>query len=104
MKSKSKKSRCIVIRKGKLMNSVTLQVQGEDIPSTKENSIKCLWKRFDDSLTDRKNITSTEKQTEEWLRKIEKSGLPGKFKAWLYQHGLLPRLMWLLSLSSYDEC
>ncbi|RXN04866.1 hypothetical protein ROHU_009463 [Labeo rohita] len=58
----------------------------------------CLGKWFDDSLTDRNNISSTEKQTEEWLRKIEKSGLPGKFKAWHYQHGLLPRLMWLLTV------
>lgn len=30
---------------------------------------------------------------EEWLR-TEKTGLPGKFKACLYQHILLPRLMW----------
>ena len=25
-----------------------------------------------------------------------KSGLPGKFKAWLYQHGILPRILWPL--------
>ena len=29
---------------------------------------------------------------------IKKSGLLGKFKPWLYQHGLLPRLMWLLTV------
>ncbi|XP_030008310.1 uncharacterized protein LOC115431800 [Sphaeramia orbicularis] len=98
MKFKPKKSRCMVIRKGKVTNRVTLHVQGEVIPSIRENPIKCLGKWFDDSLTDRKNISSTEKQAEEWLRRIEKSGLPGKFKAWLYQHGLLPRLMWLLTV------
>ncbi|RXN28661.1 reverse transcriptase [Labeo rohita] len=98
MRFKPKKSRYMVIRKGKLTNRVTLHVQGEVIPSLKENPIKCLEKWFDDSLTDRKNISCTEKQTEEWLRKIEKSGLPGKFKAWLYQHGLLSRLMWLLTV------
>ncbi|KAL0148227.1 hypothetical protein M9458_056459 [Cirrhinus mrigala] len=98
MRFKPKKSRYMVIRKGKLTNRVTLHVQGEVIPSLKENPIKCLGKWFDDSLTDRNNISSTEKQTKEWLRKIEKSGLPEKFKAWLYQHGFLPRLMWLLTV------
>ncbi|KAL0183880.1 hypothetical protein M9458_019576, partial [Cirrhinus mrigala] len=29
---------------------------------------------------------------------IDKSGLPGKFKAWIYQHGVLPRLLWPLSV------
>ena len=27
---------------------------------------------------------------------VDKSGLPGKFKAWIYQHGILPRLLWPL--------
>ncbi|XP_038549725.1 uncharacterized protein LOC119883236 [Micropterus salmoides] len=55
-------------------------------------------KWYDKSLSDRNNISSTEKQAEDWLRRIEKSGLPGKFKAWLYQHGLLPRLIWLVTV------
>ncbi|XP_060066953.1 uncharacterized protein LOC132547205 [Ylistrum balloti] len=39
-----------------------------------------------------------QKQATEWMRKIDKSGLPGMFKAWIFQHGLLPRLMWPLML------
>ena len=31
-------------------------------------------------------------------RRTTRWGLPGKFKAWLFQHGLLPRLMWLLTI------
>ena len=60
----------------------------------------CTYKRMfkDESLKDSNNVCSTEKQAEGWLKKIEKSGLPGKFKAWLYQHGLLPRLMWLMTV------
>ena len=27
---------------------------------------------------------------------MDKSGLPGKFKAWIYQHGVLPRILWPL--------
>ena len=30
----------------------------------------------------------------EGLHAIEKSELPGKLKAWCFQHGLLPRLLW----------
>lgn len=98
MKFKPKRSRSMVIRNGKLTNRIKLHVQGEVIPSIEENPIKCFGKWFDDSLTDRYNIASTEKKTEEWLRSIENSGLPGKFKAWHYQHGLLPRLIWLLTV------
>ena len=32
------------------------------------------------------------------MKHIDKTGLPGKFKVWLFQHGLLPRLMWPLML------
>ncbi|XP_078587744.1 uncharacterized protein LOC144868686 [Branchiostoma floridae x Branchiostoma japonicum] len=98
MKFKPKKSRCMIIKKGKVTSRFKLEVQGEPIPSIVGNPVKCLGKWFDDSLTDRKNASSTVAQTEEWLRRIEKSGLPGKLKAWLYQHGLLPRLMWLLTV------
>lgn len=31
-----------------------------------------------------------------WLLAVNKSGPPGKFTAWLYQHGILPRLLWPL--------
>ncbi|XP_034721949.1 uncharacterized protein LOC117940937, partial [Etheostoma cragini] len=98
MKFKPKKSRSMVIRNGKLTNRFKLHVQEEVIPSIEENPIKCLGRWYDNSLSDRNSIASMEKQLEEWLRRIEKSGLPGKFKAWLYQHGLLPRLMWLLTV------
>ena len=63
----------------------------KDTPLIEENPIKCLGKWYDSSLKDRGSVSRTEKQTEEWLLKIKSSGLPGKFKTWLFQHGLLPR-------------
>lgn len=45
----------------------------------------------------------TEKQADEWLRKIERSGIPEKFKAWLFPHGLIPRLMWLLTMYEVED-
>ena len=38
-------------------------------------------------------------QVEEGLRRIDKSDLPGKFKSWIFQHGLLPRLLWPLMVN-----
>ena len=35
-----------------------------------------------------------------WLTNVDKSGQPGKYKVWLYQHGILTRLSWHLTL--YD--
>ena len=35
-------------------------------------------------------------QTGKWMEIIDKSGLPGKYKAWCYQHGILPRITWPL--------
>ena len=31
-----------------------------------------------------------------WLTRVDKSGLPGCFKAWIYQHAVLPRILWPL--------
>ncbi|XP_031136520.1 uncharacterized protein LOC116036966, partial [Sander lucioperca] len=51
---------------------------------------------FDCSLKDAASIRATNEQLESWLTTVDKSGLPGKFKAWLYQHGILPRILWPL--------
>lgn len=60
-----------MIRKLKVTDAFKFQVQEEDNPTIKEKQ----W------------------STDEWLRKIDISGLPGKLMSWIYQHGLLPRLM-----------
>ena len=98
MEFKPKKSRSMVIKKGKITDRFKLKVQGEEIPSILSNPIKCLGKWYDETLGDTANKRKTEVQLMEWLNKIEKSGLPGKYKAWIYQHGLLPRVMWMLTL------
>lgn len=75
-----------------------LQIQGEVIPPIDENPIKCLGKWYYFSLMDRTNVARMEKHIEERQRKIKGLGLPIKFKAWLHQHGLLLRLIWLLTI------
>ncbi|XP_052223903.1 uncharacterized protein LOC127839559 [Dreissena polymorpha] len=98
MKFKPKKSRSLIIKKGKVTKQFTQQVQGEDIPSIIDSPVKCLGKWYDASLKDTNNITRVKNQLQDGLKLIDQTGLPGKFKAWLYQHGFLPRLMWPLML------
>ena len=98
MRFKPRKSRALVIRKGQPTKKFNLTVQGEDIPSIMDSPIKCLGKWYDATLQDGNNIKRIKNQLTEGLKQIDKSGLPGKFKAWLFQNGLLPRLMWPLML------
>ena len=51
---------------------------------------------FNESLRDKESIEDTKKNLLSWLRTVEGSGLPGKYKAWIYQPGILPRLTWFL--------
>ncbi|XP_052245600.1 uncharacterized protein LOC127854577 [Dreissena polymorpha] len=98
MKFKPKKSRSLIIKKGQSTKKFNLQVQREDIPSIMDSPIKCLGKWYDASLNDTNNVKRIKGQLNEGLKQIDRSWLPGKFKAWLFQHGLLPRLMWPLML------
>ncbi|XP_060584269.1 uncharacterized protein LOC132740392 [Ruditapes philippinarum] len=98
MKFKGVKSKSLIIKKGKTTDRFVLRVQNEEIPSITKNPIKCLGKWFDASLVDKDNVKKLENQVEEGLKKIDRNNLPGKFKAWLYQHALLPRLIWPMML------
>ena len=98
MKFKTVKSRSLVIKKGQMTERFKLYVQNEEIPSIVANPIKCPGKWFDASLHDRDNVRKLERQVEDGLKKIDRCRLPGKFKAWLYQHALPPRLVWSLML------
>ena len=51
-------------------------------------------------MCDTESITEMRQQTKEWLDSVDKSGLPGSYKARCYQHGILPRLTWQLFI--YD--
>lgn len=42
------------------------------------------------------SVQATCQGLESWLRAVDRSGLPGMFNAWIYQHGILPRILWPL--------
>ena len=95
MKIKPTKSRSLVLKKGKISEQ-KFQIGDEIIPTVSEKPVKCLGKYFDDTLGDTRNVSDTTKQLDTWMTTIDKSALPGKYKAWIYQHGVLPRVLWPL--------
>ena len=98
MKFKPGKSRSLVLQKGKVNRSARFKVAGETIPTITEKPVKSLGKWFDGSMKDHIAIKRIGGDLEGWLTKIDKSGLPGTFKAWIYQHAVLPRILWPLLL------
>ncbi|XP_060589724.1 uncharacterized protein LOC132744948 [Ruditapes philippinarum] len=96
---KPRKSRCLVVRKGKVTDRFKLTIQKEEIPSLVNNPVKCLGKWFDSTLKDTKSQGRLKQHVEEGLKRIDKSELPGKYKAWIFQHGLLARLIWPLMVN-----
>ncbi|XP_076079229.1 uncharacterized protein LOC143049501 [Mytilus galloprovincialis] len=95
MKFKPSKSRSLIVRKGKVQDE-TFELAGEKIPTVGEKPVKCLGKKFDATPANMVNMGEVQVQLVEWLTKIDKSGLPGRYKAWIYQHGVLPRILWPL--------
>ncbi|XP_029359637.1 uncharacterized protein LOC115044643 [Echeneis naucrates] len=90
------KSRSLVLKKGKVTDRFRFSLGVHQIPSVTERPVKSLVKVFNCSLKDADSIKATSADLEGWLRTVDKSGLPGGFKAWVYQHGILPRILWPL--------
>ena len=77
IKVEPKKSMCFVLNK-----RIISQIIGGPIVN---NPIKCLGNWH--------GLIHPDKGTQaSWLKKEDKSGLPGQHKCWIYQHAILPRL------------
>lgn len=96
MRFKPEKSRSLVLKRGKVSDQFRFSLASILIPTVTDKPVKSLGKTFDCSLKDAASTKATNDQLESWLTTVDKSGLPGKFKAWLYQHGILPRILWPL--------
>ena len=101
MSFKPTKSRSLVLKKGRVADKFRFSISGTPIPTISEKPIKSLGKFFDSSLRDAASIKATCEELEGWLKDVDKTGLPGKFKAWVYQHGILPRILWPLLLYEF---
>ncbi|XP_049336392.1 uncharacterized protein LOC125802421 [Astyanax mexicanus] len=96
MSFKPSKSRSMVLKKGKVIDKFRFSISGTVIPTITEQPVKSLGKLFDSTLKDSAAIQKASLELGTWLTKVDKSGLPGRFKAWIYQHSILPRILWPL--------
>ena len=96
MKFKPVKSRSLVIKRGKVEDRCRFKIGNDIIPTVTEKPVKSLGKLLDKTLSDREAIQEMKQQLSGWIETMDKSGLQGKFKAWCYLHGILPRLLWPL--------
>ena len=94
---KTKKSRSLVLKQGKLVD-FHFTLCGKEIPTIQEQPVKSLGRWYTEDLRDTKRVEETSKQINEGLNSIDKCGLPGKLKLWCLQYGLMPRIMWPLTV------
>lgn len=92
---KPKKCRSLSLVKGR-HKVVHFHIAGVRIPTVQEEPVKSLGRWYSLPLTDRHRGVEIQRQMEEGFRSIDKCGLPGKLKAWCFQLGLPPSLMWPL--------
>lgn len=71
---------------GKVVDKFCFFIDGVLVPSIAKKSVTSLDKVFDCSLKDISAVQTTFKKLENSLSTVDKSGLPSRFKTWLYQH------------------
>ncbi|TWW54580.1 hypothetical protein D4764_0274410 [Takifugu flavidus] len=97
MEIKPSKSGSISIVKGQLANE-RFHINNEPVPTILEKPIKSLGRWYSAELKDSKQVEQLKQDTISGLRQINSTALPGKLKLWCFQFGLLPRLMWPISI------
>ena len=95
---KAKKSRSLVLRKGKLDKEFHFSLGEEVIPSVSDQPMKSLGCWYTKELRGTKRVAKIKGKLEEGLKAIHECALPGKLKLWCLQFHLMPRLMWPLTL------
>lgn len=91
---KPEKSRSLLLRKKAHPGPVPFQDQR--VQSSQEGKIKSLGKWYRVYLNDKQSVRAMITKADTWMTSLEKSGLPGKYKAWGYQHRVLHTLLWPL--------
>ena len=99
---KPEKCRSLVIKKGKV-SQMTPSIGGNPITSITEKPIKYLGKLYNRALNDWEQAEEVLKETKQGLEKFGETKLPGRYKDWMVQHMLLPRLMWPLTIYNFPE-
>ena len=99
---KPEKSRSLVIIGGKVSNKTPF-IGEVPVTSITEKPIKYLGKRYNKTLNEQEQAREVLVELKQGLKEIEKTVIPGRYKAWMFQHMLLPRLMWPLTIYNIPE-
>ena len=91
------KCRYLVIYKGEVKN-VEIKIDGVAMRPLKDLPVKNLGKKYSYDLGEKQQIKEVEEHLKEDLKKIGKCKLPGRYKCWMVQHMLTPRVMWPLTI------
>ena len=97
LSARAKKCRSLVIIKGKVKKRL-LKIGGEMITPIQEQPTKHLGKLYNEKLNEKDQIDCVTKTVVADLKRIDQCKLPGRYKAWIVQHMMMPRLMWPLSI------
>ena len=79
------------------------QWKEHEITSVLEKPIKYLGKEYNHSLTEQQQISQTMDRVKNSLKKIDRTLIAGRVKAWIVQNMLLPRLMVPLTIYSFPR-
>ena len=99
---KPEKSRSLVIIKG-IVSRKTPSIGGVPITSITEKPVKYLGKLYNKTLNEMEQAAEVLEELKKGLKKIDKTVIAGRYKAWMFQHMLLPRIMWPLSIYNIPE-
>ena len=75
-----------------------LCINGNKITPLQNMPVKYLGKKYTASLNEKEQIQNVIKMIEDETKKIDQCKLPGRYKSWILQHMLIPRLMWPLRI------
>merc|ERR1712055_51021 len=99
---KPEKSRSLVIIEGKVSNK-TPSIEGVPITSITEKSVKYLGKLYNKTLNEQEQAEQVLVDLKQGLKNFPTITIPGRYKAWMFQHMLFPRIMWPLTIYNIPE-
>ena len=97
LKVKPEKCRALVIVKGKVVRR-KIEINKTAITPIQDKPVKYLGKEFCSNLNERGQTKKVEQELQKMINKIDKCRIPGRYKAWMLEKMLLPKLMWPLNI------
>ena len=102
MESRNDKSRSLVVKGGRCLNSCPFYVgevsASSRIPSVQRKPVRFLGRIINGSLTDRNSTDELEEKLRDGIKLIDKSAHSGLDKVWILQFLLVPQIRWPLMI------